>query len=354
MTQWHEDLDDEKGPSHWMGLAVSLAYRSGLHDSRGPSRSAEQSLRRRIWWSLYMRDCFISLGFRRPLWIAAGDYDVAMLQKSDFGIRALSGDARDVYSQSSRMLQSEATQADLAEMSVAMARLSVCVRHVLQTQYSVQTSRPSVMRGTGTTHSVTMLHPIPDGDGAGIDAIERELQGWLASLPLCCHAPSPDAGGSMAVVEVHRILLLVFYYTAIMALHRPQTQTQLPVARLTTTATVSALRRELAQSKVLNAARHVAEMASDLHRLRLTRFLPASSVTGLLATTMVHLIDMRNPAPPARELATKNFFLCMQALNELREIYNAADKAAQIIQAALNGVVIDINSSQSISAAPKI
>ncbi|OJD14069.1 hypothetical protein AJ78_05546 [Emergomyces pasteurianus Ep9510] len=79
-----------EGPEHislntsgfWNRIGVGLAYQIGLHKEPPPGRNA--ALRRRLWWTLFARDCLISASHGRPRAINPDDCDVKPLSNEDF------------------------------------------------------------------------------------------------------------------------------------------------------------------------------------------------------------------------------------------------------------------------------
>ncbi|CAM1507618.1 Fc.00g072590.m01.CDS01 [Cosmosporella sp. VM-42] len=344
MTYWHEDLDDEKGPSHWIGLAISLAYKTGIQDNPGPARTSGQRLQRRIWWSCYMRDCLVSLGFRQPLWIVADDFDVPMLVEDDFEIRALPSEDRRTYAKIF-FLRSERFQAQLAVMCMSKARLCVCIHRILETQYSIQ--GPHSKLSVNTTSSMMLLHPVRNAKTDDIHDIGRELEMWADSLPVGCHQQMlslSDIEDGMSTIAIHRIVLFMVYYGTIIALYRPVSQSS------DTQTTTLPFQEQDAREKVFNAAIQIAEMTHDVNQLQLTKYLPATCITMILPAMIVHLLKMKHPEPLARQLAGRGLFRCMHALDQLRQIYNAADEATQILQEASNRAAVDINTGEELIA----
>jgi len=252
MTSWY--ASDEKDGWHWLGIAVATATSIGLHrlSSSDPSHitqttrecagvittvrndhnttsTARQGLQKRVWWSLIIRDRLMALGLRRPTCIDLGDSDVPMLTTGDYG--------DDEHS--------------TGVVHIQMAKLSLCVGHVLAAQYSVQSVHSSRDRaGTSAAHtgSATTLMPkltCSRGSGtAGVRACHAELEAWRAELPgevqLELELDSDVAGettaGSATVRQqdlggpelLNLALLHLIYYATLSALHRPQ---MLPQAR---------------------------------------------------------------------------------------------------------------------------
>ncbi|KAF2677204.1 hypothetical protein K458DRAFT_320061 [Lentithecium fluviatile CBS 122367] len=93
----------------WLRVCTGLAYQVGLH--REPNGRADAGLRRRIWWSLVVRDCLINAGHGRPraidlkladvFEIAVLDFDGALAPANLFaayiGISCILGDLTQSY-----------------------------------------------------------------------------------------------------------------------------------------------------------------------------------------------------------------------------------------------------------------
>lgn len=68
--------------SFWLRVCIGLAYQIGLH--REPTKRVDAGLRRRIWWSLVVRDCLINAGHGRPRAIDLKLADVLPITELDF------------------------------------------------------------------------------------------------------------------------------------------------------------------------------------------------------------------------------------------------------------------------------
>lgn len=68
--------------SFWLRVCVGLAHQVGLH--REPTGKADAGLRKRIWWSLNVRDCLINAGHGRPRAIDLKFADVSPISALDF------------------------------------------------------------------------------------------------------------------------------------------------------------------------------------------------------------------------------------------------------------------------------
>ncbi|KAL6700013.1 transcription factor CTF1 [Trichoderma pleuroticola] len=344
MTYWYETPDDQKDTWHWMGVAISLAHTIGLHRNPEVTSMAvpTQKLWKRIWWSCFMRDRLIALGMRRPTRIKDEDFDVPMLVESDFELVVLPDNVTIIPPECTLMRDVE-MQRELAVMCIAKAKLCICISHMLKAQYSVLIR--DNMKPENTTNSTMMLFPNKKLDNLdNIKVVDGELQEWAASLPACCQyrmlVPADTKNGRSTIV-VQRMLLHMVYHTTISALHRPQFLPSSPMQAPTASRQV----QEMSRHKVKDAATHITDMATELHHLRLERYLPTTGVTVILPAMIIHLLEMKNPMPDARSRATRGFRQCMRVMEKLREIYAAADYATGFLDAALRKAAIDINAT---------
>ncbi|KAK2594929.1 Cutinase transcription factor 1 beta [Conoideocrella luteorostrata] len=352
MTYWYETPDDQKDTWHWMGVAISLAHTIGLHRNPGTTTmsTSKQRLWKRIWWSCFMRDRLIALGMRRPTRIKDEDFDVPMLVESDFEIQPLA-DGITVVPPECAMIRDVNMQYELAVMCISKAKLCLCISHMLKTQYSVLIR--DKMKPENTTNSTMMLFPNKHMDNVdNVNSVDLELSAWAASLPdVCQYRPlNPmDVKDGKSTIAVQRTILHMVYHTTISALHRPQFLPSSPTQAPTTSRQV----QEMSRLRVRDAAAQITRMASELHHLRLEKYLPTTGVTVILPAMIIHLLEMKSPTPQARDRATRGFRQCMRVMEKLREIYAAADYATGFLDAALRKAAIDMNNGvgqQTLSA----
>ncbi|RKK14784.1 Cutinase transcription factor 1 beta [Fusarium oxysporum f. sp. cepae] len=342
MTYWYETSEDKKGAWHWIGVAISLAYTLCLH--RDPSTtsmsSARQKLYKRIWWSCFMRDRLIALGMRQPSRIHDKDFDVPMLEESDFDIEVFPQDDN-ILPRQCAVVRDLTMQHELADLFIAKVQLCICIGHVLNSMYSDDMRNKVIPENT--TNSTSMLLPKKKLDNMECFlSIKLELLAWAEALPPCCrYTPliRLDINNSNATIAVQRTLLHMLYYTIDLTLHRPQLLPPSPTQVMTSPSVVQGVSR----LHVRNATIYITRMASELHHLGLDRFLPVTGVTVILPAMMMQLLEMRNAAPQARVLAARGFQQCMCVMEQLREIYVAADDIVGFLDAALRNLGVDVN-----------
>ncbi|KAK4913692.1 hypothetical protein LTR49_018026 [Elasticomyces elasticus] len=86
---WYTDTKDRTEAWHWTGIAISFSQTLGSHRSpeslldtnRLPER--RRRLFRRIWWSCFVRDRWLSLAKGRPMRINPNDCDVPLQSMDD-------------------------------------------------------------------------------------------------------------------------------------------------------------------------------------------------------------------------------------------------------------------------------
>ncbi|KAJ5266912.1 hypothetical protein N7478_009720 [Penicillium angulare] len=99
-----------EGPEHvstntsgfWRYVGVGLAHQIGLH--KEPTDRRDAPLRRRLWWTLFARDCLISAGQGRPLAVVIDDCELNPPCQEDFQDSSSSGDLFIAYVEISSIL----------------------------------------------------------------------------------------------------------------------------------------------------------------------------------------------------------------------------------------------------------
>ncbi|ETI22619.1 hypothetical protein G647_06695 [Cladophialophora carrionii CBS 160.54] len=332
MTYWYESPDDPKDVWHWLGIATSVARTIGLNcdTSNAPLMTPQQRrLWKRIWWSCYMRDRLIAIGMRRPMRINDGDFDVQMLDVSDFETESLSPELSKMLG-GCPAVKDSSKRVTLAKMCIGLAQLCLCISKVLAVQYS------TLGHKIGATQETTMrLVPKKSAaEPADVIQCDREFDQWHQSLDPGIPYFAPDSRERVAtndgeVVHLHRALLNGVYLTAISALHRPQILPSAP------NVVVVPELRELSKRKVREAADDITEMYKELFALDMIRYLPNTGVTCLLPAIIIHLLDIKSTDNNIRQASTRKFHFCMQALQRLREMYASADFAFSFLDAAV-------------------
>ncbi|RYP64449.1 hypothetical protein DL769_006671 [Monosporascus sp. CRB-8-3] len=190
---WYSDLGERAESWHWMGIAISLSQTLGLN--RDPDRGhhntrlsdRQRQLWRRIWWSCFFRDRWLSLGMGRPMRINIRDCDTPMASAED-----LTND----FSELPPLIRAKYMPPDfrqLADHWVVLLHLSKVLGTILSENYCP----------TGPLPSRTW-----------IEATEQELRRCIAQVG------EPPANAS-PVLSFYSYHLRLHFNAAMIALWRP-------------------------------------------------------------------------------------------------------------------------------------
>ncbi|ATY63456.1 Transcription factor [Cordyceps militaris] len=92
LSFWRGRASEEKDTRYWLGVAISMAQRRGLHRSRKQGKLApdarvsdrQKKLARRLWWSVYMHEKQSAGTLGLPQRVRNEDCDVESLEPGDF------------------------------------------------------------------------------------------------------------------------------------------------------------------------------------------------------------------------------------------------------------------------------
>ncbi|KAF2748142.1 hypothetical protein M011DRAFT_494012 [Sporormia fimetaria CBS 119925] len=340
LTYYYETPDDQKDTWHWMGVATSVAHTIGLH--RNPDKTNMDAKRiklwKRIWWSTYMRDRLIALGMRRPTRIKSEDFDVPMLTLDDFEISAVP-DTVSCIPADCRVARDVDMQRQLAVMCIEKARLCLCISHVLSKQYCVLNNA----QGLQNDRTTMMLLPKKlDPETSEVKNCDEELQKWVNELPEAAKYADELCGDN--VLELHRALLHMVFFTTLSALHRPQVlpSTHGGAAASVSKPAVASDVLEVSRRNVRRAASAITSIAQRLDSQDLVKYLPTTGVTVLLPAIIIHLLDIKAPEEETRRASLRGFCQCMAVMGKLRDLYAAADYSTAFLEAAIRKAGIQI------------
>ena len=324
MSFWSATPGDSKGGWHWMGIAVSLGLTIGIHrklDDRGYNVK-ERRLRRRIWWSCYIRDRLLALGMSRPMRIRDGEFDTPMLTLADFDIDELEPDH--VAHLDSSIVEIK-VQRRLAEMCIKMAELCTHIGPVLSLHFSFLPADDSRLYVTDQIGQTTALlfasnqsFNIED-----VQAYDQKLQDLLLGLPessIYRSANSADQSASSLCI-MHAALLQIVFFSVVSALHRPLLNAQ---GRLVGDPCELQEFRTLSQCRVYEAAKEVSKMNHEVHSHEMDGYLLPTAVTLQLPAIITHLKRLQSSSKGVTEILT-SLFHCLSVLERLQAVYVGAD-----------------------------
>ncbi|OKL62038.1 hypothetical protein UA08_02938 [Talaromyces atroroseus] len=147
MGFWHSEVDEHTQPWYWIGVAVSLCQMLGLHRDPDSSKynssitDRQRRLWRRLWWTCFSRDRWLSLTLGRPLRIDLKDCDMPMPTPDD-----LLSDIQGIpqYSSASYL---PSNLARLSTYWITYIELSRLLGTVLIMNYQTQRPTPMLQQG---------------------------------------------------------------------------------------------------------------------------------------------------------------------------------------------------------------
>lgn len=147
LAAWYIDLEDRDGVHHWIGIAISLAHTIGIHrkDSYDtvhppPFSSCERRIWRCLWWSIYYRDAWASLGFGRPMKTNSEDCDAPMLTVEDI----VSPDLDEIPADLQGFLPPNLRE--LAHLMINFLELSMILERILKSYYRPRSGVPTIQK----------------------------------------------------------------------------------------------------------------------------------------------------------------------------------------------------------------
>lgn len=204
-----------------LAVAIGIAHALGVHhETMENSSAAQTSLRRRIWWTLFLLDSKTCLELGRPY----------LIDTSDMTCDLPSGDP------------SEATDSG-SSLSLAFADINWLAFHtqcvkLIVTVKSIHTSFYEKCSEASTAHKGTDLYDNLDILESCADHLLQSMKGlqnWVRNVPIALKNPRKGTGEPFSTarsaiefdpyvplwLQSQRLLLELLYHNLTMSLHRP-------------------------------------------------------------------------------------------------------------------------------------
>ncbi|PYH99433.1 hypothetical protein BO71DRAFT_314053, partial [Aspergillus ellipticus CBS 707.79] len=288
---WHSEVDEHVQPWYWTGISVTLCQILGLHrDPDGTRYNAaitdrQRHLWRRLWWTCFFRDRWLSLTLGRPLRIDLDDCDMAMPSVADI-LSDLSDIPESIFA---AFFTNDIPL--LAEYWVLLIQMSKLLGSVLTMSY--KTIRPKL--------SVSQ-----------IEALEAEI--------IRCTPPERyDADQSQPArfylhhLQLHHQALLIVFY-------RPCT-TEVPDDL---SATRQMQWQEAIRHKAGSAASRTNDILETLAQENLLEYALPMTPPLLISAMQMHLLNCRSGSPLSRRLRLNKLNVCMMIMEDVQKVYTVA------------------------------
>ena len=338
MSSWYSKWDGRRDTWHWTGLAYDVARRMGLHREPTARHASDKArkFRRRLFWSLYIRDRMIALGTRRPMRVQDGDCDVSMLSLEDFDLEPF-----DEIHHDQPLVPNAKESRATALQCIELAKLCVCIGKVVSSQYAMIRTQPD----QDIPHTVMVVSRRDKKSADELEARERELKEWFDALDTNVHRSSSigSIDGTHSCAEVHWAILNLTYQTTINVLHRAQALKPLHEAADGRTV------QERSRTKVKDSARTLTKLSQSLLHNDEARFLGLIGVTALIAAYLSHILDVSSADEDVRDASTFRLHQTFEVLSSMRQIYASADAAVTFLASVSRkaGVSVPANTIES-------
>lgn len=348
MTTHYSGSDDSKDLWYWMDLTLSNA--SSIHLNQDPEPLGfdvpTQKLRRRLWWSIYMRAQLISLAFHLPPRWLPGRNDLELLSRTDFDLKALPTSAI-IVSDTCTVARDVDKLTILADMCIETLKLTTCIQSMMEKQYAYADD-PNLL---GTQKKVrAYLVPKSDRDKSNTaNSISLMLHSALAEIPLPMRESTVSMGDD--VLDVHRCIYHLLFWTIMANVHRPSAMVKRPQPGSTPdTDTENACAES--RKMVRGAARRITAIGVAMARRDLHLFLPTTGVTALLAACFAYVMEPEFLSSLDGESAANLFCRTLTVLDATREqLGMAAATGVALMEATLRRVGVDTTPTRAPNAA---
>lgn len=168
LSSWYIDLEDRDGMTHWIGIAMSLAFTIGLHRKDDlppiPSCPFPHSLRRLwkcLWWSIVSREIWTAFALGRPMRVHSEDCDVPLPSV----IEVFGEDVASLPVEVSKFLPPDLIH--LSEIWINFLELSLLLEKVLTRYYRPRCSPPSLPQIHSDENEILSCRSRLPGSGTG-------------------------------------------------------------------------------------------------------------------------------------------------------------------------------------------
>jgi len=273
MSFWRGDARDVRDVRYWLGVVITLAESHGLHRSekimsKDPTLS---KMRRRIWWSIYVRERQAAASLGLPSRIRDEDCDIEALSASD-----LESDTNPTVA--SLFGACEPQHVTYVVKMVEIARL---LGRVIDVQF---------VPGQKMHH----VDHIPE--------LDARLEEWRSSLPPEMQYSSDDGSSSIWTCLLHfayNHLRILIHRTNFMRFPDDDPRSQV----------------------VTNAACRISRIAEDMSAQGTLRYGQMHLITSLFAALCIHALGIRRSKSVNQRIAEHRAQLCLLCLKEVQKYW---------------------------------
>jgi hypothetical protein len=298
MSFWRNGPLLEKDARHWLAAALSLAQAKAMHRGRGlgavvnPKDVKLEAIKKRTWWSLYVRErqCAAALGL--PNRIRDEDCDVAQLLPRDFE-HAFVG------------ATPPRQASEYAAYQIGMASLAQLLGRIIHDGY---------LPGKSLNASQKV-------------EIREDAAAWKRRLPRVMQIEGELEGPP----KLHSTMLHLAYNNLLILLHRPDyVHAGSSAFNEDGSGSASASTRDRDGAIALQAAARSSRLIEDLLPGGVLRHAQVHVITNLFNTLCIHTIHLRRAEGTAVTIAEHRAKICLLGLQELQRTWEVRNWILQL------------------------
>ncbi|KAL0936923.1 uncharacterized protein CTRU02_209139 [Colletotrichum truncatum] len=269
---WRGGPTDWRDVRYWLGCVLTLAQTHGLHRStRFITRDSQFArMRRRVWWSIYVRERQAAISLGLPCRIRDEDCDIEPLTAAD-----LEDDADDQQG-----TDFGSTKPEHIHYAVKMVDIARLLGRIMDTHFAP---------GRG-----------PPGP-AEVRDLKQQLERWKNSLPDEMRRGPEDGQSSVLTCLIH----LAYNHLRILVHRNGWLRNQ----------------DEDDKKAALAAACRISRIAEDMLAQKTLQYGQMHLLTSLFAALCIHAIDIRSADGIGRRLAEHRAQMCLLGLKEIQKYW---------------------------------
>ncbi|KAF5230905.1 hypothetical protein FANTH_13636 [Fusarium anthophilum] len=274
LSFWRGGPSDVRDVRYWLGVVIGVAESHGLHRSTRfvTSDPSNARIRKRIWWSIYVRERQSAASLGLPSRIRDDDCDVEPLAVSDLETEVTSPDGS----------QFGSCKPEHVNYAINMVNLAQILGRVVDLHFAPgqQASTPEQLR-----------------------AVDDALQSWKEGLP-----EEMNRGVEDGTASVWGYLLHLAYNHLRILIHRH-----------------NFIKQDESDSSgqiVVAAATKICRIAEDMLAQGTLRYGQMHSVTSLFAALCIHTISIKQKEHDvSRRIAENRAQMCLLGLQEIQKYW---------------------------------
>lgn len=329
MTLWYKSPEEHRNTWHWLDVAISQAFAIGLHLNPDETTFShtECILRRKVWWSCYVTDRLISLNMKRHPRIGDDDFHVTMVLETDFQPNLPSEHCQVRLNVMCPYVSDTKLRSTLGGLFVELACLCQLMEPILRLHRYIQLSESSALLSRNP--ETTEFNRIRLISIQKISALKKRLKEWIDSPQRTCNYEARSSSEFPSATYLQQTVLRLILQDLMLKIHR--------LTIILSEQHDEYAEAEEAKSGVLDSARHISHLASEVVHKGLCSFLPAFTLGGIVHGTAIFLQNIMGPGEARKTDSEERFMQCLEAIAIMEDIYEPARMARQAISWALVG-----------------